>query len=93
MDHKTWGVFPTTDKNGENNGFCVGPDWFDLVAHGIKNIVDANLIASAPTMRAALLELACLGNGDRYGNSIGNDIAIRALGLNPGEIYNTKPQG
>jgi len=30
-------------------------------------------------LRLSLEELACLGNGDRYGNSIGNEIAIKAL--------------
>ena len=29
--------------------------------------------------RKVLHQLACLGNGDTYGNSIGNDIARRAL--------------
>ena len=29
--------------------------------------------------REALDKLAKLGNGDRYGNSVGNEIAIRAL--------------
>ena len=31
------------------------------------------------SLRAALVELSCLGNGDKPGNSIGNEIAIRAL--------------
>jgi hypothetical protein len=30
-------------------------------------------------LRGYLEQLACLGNGDQYGNSIGNDIAIKAL--------------
>lgn len=30
-------------------------------------------------LEAALTKLACLGNGDTYGNSIGNEIAIAAL--------------
>jgi hypothetical protein len=38
---------------------------------------------SAPDMaeryRAALIKLSCLGNGDRPGNSEGNEIAIAAL--------------
>lgn len=29
--------------------------------------------------REALRELACLGNGSRYGNSIGNNMAMKAL--------------
>jgi hypothetical protein len=30
-------------------------------------------------LREYLERLACLGNGDRHGNSVGNDIAIEAL--------------
>jgi hypothetical protein len=30
-------------------------------------------------LRGYLEQLACLGNGDQHGNSIGNDIAIKAL--------------
>ena len=33
--------------------------------------------------RKVLLRLACLGNGDQYGNSIGNCIAQEALSLPP----------
>lgn len=33
------------------------------------------------TFRVALEGLAKLGNGDHYGNSIGNEIAQRALGI------------
>lgn len=33
--------------------------------------------------RAALEKLARLGNGDHYGNSIGNEIAIRAITQDP----------
>jgi len=40
---------------------------------------NARLIASAPIMLEALEKLARLGNGDRYGNSIGNEIAIDAI--------------
>ena len=32
-------------------------------------------------LRKVLLRLACLGNGDQYGNSIGNCIAQEALSL------------
>ena len=39
------------------------------------------LAAQVEKMRAALLRLACLGNGDIYGNSIGNVIAQEALAL------------
>ena len=37
--------------------------------------------AREAVLREALERLACLGNGDRHGNSIGNDIAIAALTL------------
>lgn len=36
---------------------------------------------------SSLEKLACLGNGSHYGNSDGNVIAQRALGLNPSEVY------
>jgi hypothetical protein len=36
--------------------------------------------AEIERLRKVLHQLACLGNGDTYGNSIGNEIAIRALG-------------
>ena len=32
-------------------------------------------------LREVLVELACLGNGERFGNSTGNQIAIEALAL------------
>ncbi len=35
----------------------------------------------------ALEKLARLGNGDLYGNSDGNVLAQRALGLNPSQVY------
>ena len=34
-------------------------------------------------MRKSLYKLACLGNGDTFGNSIGNEIAQQALALQP----------
>jgi hypothetical protein len=37
--------------------------------------------AYAEMIHGALEELACLGNGDRHGNSIGNSIAIKALSI------------
>lgn len=42
-------------------------------------------------IRELLMILACLGNRDRFGNSAGNVIAIRALGLDPAEVHNQKP--
>jgi len=38
-----------------------------------------NLAAENKVLREALECLACLGNGDRHGNSVGNEIAIAAL--------------
>jgi len=52
MNHETWKVFETTDNDEKPNGFAVGPDWFDIVAHRIETKEDADLIASAPTFRA-----------------------------------------
>ena len=46
------------------------------------------LLAQCDRYRAALDELARIGNGGRYGNSEGNQIAQRALGLSPAEVYN-----
>ena len=40
-----------------------------------------NLRKQNEKMRKVLLRLACLGNGDQYGNSIGNCIAQEALSL------------
>jgi hypothetical protein len=39
----------------------------------------SNLEKAAPAMYEALEKLACLGNGDYYGNSNGNVIAREAL--------------
>ena len=41
----------------------------------------ATLAEQNEKMRKVLLRLACLGNGDQYGNSIGNCIAQEALSL------------
>jgi hypothetical protein len=41
--------------------------------------LSAGYEAQIKVLRDALEELACLGNGDRHGNSIGNSIAIRAI--------------
>ena len=42
---------------------------------------NAVLVEQNAKMRKVLLRLACLGNGDQYGNSIGNCIAQEALSL------------
>ena len=39
------------------------------------------ITAQNAAMREALYKLACLGNGDQFGNSIGNSIAQDALNL------------
>ena len=41
----------------------------------------ATLAEQNEKLRKVLLRLACLGNGDQYGNSIGNCIAQEALSL------------
>jgi len=43
--------------------------------------INANnlLIKQIVMLRDYLEQLACLGNGNRHGNSVGNDIAIKAL--------------
>jgi hypothetical protein len=43
------------------------------------NLRNALLISAAPDMLEALEKLACLGNGEQYGNSICNQIAIKAI--------------
>lgn len=38
-----------------------------------------DMILMVQAQREALEKLSCLGNGDRPGNSVGNEIALRAL--------------
>ena len=45
--------------------------------------VNAALEAEIVRLREALRKLACLGNGDSYGNSTGNCIAQEALAATP----------
>ena len=47
----------------------------------VENGQLAALAEQNEKMRKVLLRLACLGNGDQYGNSIGNCIAQEALSL------------
>lgn len=42
-------------------------------------------LAQAAELRRRLEQLACLGNGDRPGNSIGNTIAQEALRITPSQ--------
>ena len=46
-----------------------------LYTHPAKTLTDEKI----EVYKEALEKLARLGNGDEYGNSIGNDIAIDAL--------------
>ena len=48
---------------------------------GCLRVQLAALAEQNEKMRKVLLRLACLGNGDQYGNSIGNCIAQEALSL------------
>ncbi len=49
-------------------------------ALGTKGMVSWNgMILMVQTQREALERLSCLGNGDRPGNSMGNEIATAAL--------------
>jgi len=43
--------------------------------------------AEIAKLREYLHELACLGNGDIYGNSLGNCLAIEALSAPPSTSY------
>ena len=51
------------------------PEYRSASCDDVANVVDSEM-----RYRAALEELACLGNGDAWGNSIGNCIAQKALG-------------
>jgi hypothetical protein len=53
--------------------------------HGDDSRERIRLICAAPDMLEALEKLARLGNGDQYGTSIGNRIAIDALRKAKGE--------
>ena len=46
----------------------------------------SNMVVAVGRMRKALARLACLGNGDQPGNSIGNTIAREALLKDTGEL-------
>ena len=64
----------------------IGPDTsatIDGLPKAVKRVTEklAALAEQNERMRKVLLRLACLGNGDQYGNSIGNCIAQEALSL------------
>ncbi len=70
------------------------PDHAGYSAYSAKKIAtlsannfeaNARLIAAAPDLLEALEKLACLGNGDQYGNSEGNMIARAAIAKATGE--------
>ena len=57
MKHEAWKVFETVDGyTNKPTGFGVGPTWASIIAHRIENKEDAELIASAPALRAILAE-------------------------------------
>ena len=57
------------------------PAHFSASLHSVMGAVDREmeLRAEVERLRKVLHRLACLGNGDQYGNSFGNDIAREAL--------------
>ncbi len=65
--------------------------WIALTLIGLDLSIRDWLNVTLPRWGMAILIPACLGNGDRFGNSAGNVIAIRALGLDPAEVHNQKP--
>lgn len=80
----------TYDFNGGNaHVLRYGEPWRDVVgdkfiycmASEIDELRTANekLVEHVKVLREAMNKLACLGNGDAYGNSIGNCIAQEAL--------------
>jgi cell division septum initiation protein DivIVA len=65
---------------------------FDRVETKVKGLLDENaqLREQNRVLREALERLAILGNEPFYGNSAGNVIAQKALGL-PATVHMTKP--
>ena len=59
---------------------AIGQAEVDEIKTGLRAALAA-LAEQNERMRKVLLRLACLGNGDQYGNSIGNCIAQEALSL------------
>ena len=75
-------------QEGKNFQGAVVANKFSIVSAGMFGVsgknpkeseANARLISAAPTMYKALKKLACLGNGNTYGNSDGNIIAQQAI--------------
>ena len=77
------GVFNLGDdpKVALNKICCYAQDLGKFFAEDACKEQLAALAEQNAKMRKVLLRLACLGNGDQYGNSIGNCIAQEALSL------------
>ena len=77
------GVFNLGDdpKVALNKICCYAQDLGKFFAEDACKEQLAALAEQNENMRKVLLRLACLGNGDQYGNSIGNCIAQEALSL------------
>ena len=77
------GVFNPGDdpKVALNKICCYAQDLGKFFAEDACKEQLAALAEQNEKMRKVLLRLACLGNGDQYGNSIGNCIAQEALSL------------
>ncbi len=60
---------------------CTSPFEDSPPCRGIQRVKDelANATKQIALLREALEKIACLGNGDKHGNSIGNCMAIDAL--------------
>lgn len=77
------GVFNLGDdpKVALNKICCYAQDLGKFFAEDACKEQLAALAEQNEKLRKVLLRLACLGNGDQYGNSIGNCIAQEALSL------------
>ena len=77
------GVFNLGDdpKVALNKICCYAQDLGKFFAEDACKEQLAALAEQNEKLRKVLLRLACLGNGDQYGNSIGNYIAQEALSL------------
>ena len=76
---KELSVLKTTPPHLRQDLHCVASDLSAQVRERDEQL--AALAEQNEKMRKVLLRLACLGNGDQYGNSIGNCIAQEALSL------------